>query len=124
MKPICILHIFWYISEFFESFSCLSVMTSFYLSMFRKMSFRGLDVSPDHVFHMENESTVSGILSFSFARSRKVENQSVTYISLCRNKMMTDRKYFQFSTYPLFSDPLRCFLIFPLTSATPLTPPS
>ena len=91
--------------------------------MFRTMSLLGLGVSPDHVFHMESESTESGILSFSPARPRNVENQSVTYISLCRNKIMTDREKI-FSTYPLFSDPLRCFLIFPVTSATPLTPPS
>ena len=54
----------------------------FHLSMFRTMSALGLGVSPDHVFHMETESTGSGILSFSPARPRKVENQSVTNISL------------------------------------------
>ena len=88
------------------------------------MSLRGLEVIPDHAFHIENESVVSGILCFSPARSRKVENQSVTYIRLCRNKFKTDREYFQLSTHPLFSVPLRLFLNLPVTSATPLTPPS
>lgn len=58
--------------------------------MLRTMSPLGLGVSPDHVRHIEKESTASGILCFSPARSRKVENQSVTYISLYRNMIVTE----------------------------------
>ena len=32
--------------------------------------------------------------------------------------------YTPVTTYPLFSEPLRLFLILPVTRATPLTPPS
>ena len=97
-------------------------LSTFYLSKLRTMSVLGLGVSPDHVRHIEKESTASGILCFRPARSRKVENQSVTYISLY--KICRDRGYFQPGTHPLFSEPLRCLLILPVTSATPLTPPS